>query len=165
MLGAHRGEVLGAGHAGRGGPAGRVGDVGVVAVGADVAGREHEPVEPVGPPDRRLHEREPAEAEPEGVDAVEAQVVEQPDEVGGEVGQRGLAVDVGRPPVALLLDRHHPPSGAQRREHRGEAQLDRQVTAGHQQQRDPAAPVLLVVERDPVEVRVRHRQVPARSST
>ena len=72
-------------------------------------GAEHQTVDAVGMAHRHLEGHEPAPAEPEHVGALEAEVVEHADDVGGLVGEGDVTVDVGGATVALELDRDDAP--------------------------------------------------------
>jgi hypothetical protein len=130
----------------------------VHAVGAHRLGDRHDRPHPVRVRDRQLQGDRGAQAEPEHVRPVDAQVVEQRDHVACQRGRGGDTVDVGGAAVTLQLDADHPVPADELRDQPGEAEVDALDAAVQQHQRRALA-LHLVVHVQAVDVRVAARLV------
>jgi hypothetical protein len=128
--------------------------VGVVAVAPERDRDEHQPAHPVRMLDRRAQSDHPAQRVAHDVGLLEAEVLDQCRHVVGHRLGPERSVDVRRVAVALELDGDHAPAGRKRRQHR-RPQLGRAEAAVQQHERFAGA-VLLVVQGQPVHVRVAH---------
>jgi hypothetical protein len=86
-----------------------------------------------------------SDAEPEDVGLRDLEVLEQSDDVGGEVLAPERPVDVVGPPVALEVGGDHPAGRGEPGEQLAELQIDVEQAAVQQEQRCAPRPVDLVV--------------------
>ena len=103
--------------------------------------------------DRKFQGDGTAGAVTENVSAVDAETVEQADDVAGVARWGELPIDVRRAAVTLHLHADHLVALGQHRNERGEVQVDGQHASVQEHQRR-ARPVGLVVEVYPVDVGV-----------
>ena len=108
-------------------------------------------------PSRDFQADAAAEAVPEEVGLLDAELPEQRHDVIGEGRWRHLSVDVSGVSVALHLDGDDPVGLSQGRDHRSEALADRKRTSVQEHERRAAA-VDLVVHLEPVNGGVRRRR-------
>jgi hypothetical protein len=135
----------------------RVPQVRVHAVRAHRLGDRDDRAHALGVRDRQLEGDRGAQAEPEHVRPVDAQVVEQRDHVACQRGRGADPVDVGGAAVAGHLDADQPVAADQFRDEPGEAEVDVLDAAVQQYQRRALA-LHLVVHVQAVHVHVAARR-------